>query len=71
MRDPCKSNLADAIWKVSSTSNTTFPKNKIFVLNGGALIQKEHGKKVKHLKIVKNMLIILFKTFYNLPGSFR
>ena len=40
MRDSCKSNLADAIWKVSSTSNATFPKNKIFVLDGGALIQK-------------------------------
>ena len=45
MRDSCKSNLADAIWKVSSTSNATFPENKIFVLDGSALIQKRPWQK--------------------------
>ena len=47
MRDCCKLNLADATWKVSSTSNANFPKNKIFVLNGGDLIQK--GETVKDI----------------------
>ena len=73
MRDSCKSNLADAIWKVSSTSNATFPKNKIFVLDGCcALIQKRTWQKgLKHLKtFIKNMLIILFKTLDNLQGQF-
>ena len=50
MRDSCKSNLADAIWKVSSTSNATFPKNKIFVLDGGALIQKRTWQKGETFK---------------------
>ena len=50
MRDSCKSNLADAIWKVSSTSNATFPKNKIFVLDGGALIQKRTWQKSETFK---------------------
>ena len=51
MREYCKSNLADAIWKVSSTSNAIFPKNKIFVLDGGALIQKRtwQGETVKDI----------------------
>ena len=50
MRDSCKSNLADAIWKVSSTSNATFPKNKIFVSDGGALIQKGTWQKGETFK---------------------
>ena len=50
MRDSCKSNLADAIWKVSSTSNATFPKNKIFVLDGSALIQKRTWQKGETFK---------------------
>ena len=50
MRDSCKSNLADTIWKISSTSNATFPKNKIFVLDGGALIQKRTWQKGETFK---------------------
>ena len=45
MRDSGKSQLGDAIWKVAGTREFVIPTTKIFVLDGGSLLQKKTWKK--------------------------